>query len=140
MYIVFENEDKSIGVIIPSAEYADNIESLAEKDVPSGLQWQIVKDLPSREFRGAWELSKGKIVHNMQKARELKRDKLRVERMPLLESLDRQISREMVGAVVSGDFSKIQELERQRQYLRDVTALPEIDKAKTVDDLSKISL
>jgi hypothetical protein len=35
-----------------------NIKILADKDVPSGLYYKIIQDsdLPSREFRNAWEL------------------------------------------------------------------------------------
>lgn len=60
MKIIFKNEDNSIGVIIPSQEVLTKytMKQIADKDVPSGLEYVIVEDsvVPSdRTFRGAWE-------------------------------------------------------------------------------------
>ena len=61
MRIIFENQDKSVGILIPSQEWIDlfGIEAIANKDVPQGLPFWIVEDsfIPSdRTFRGAWEI------------------------------------------------------------------------------------
>ena len=61
MRIIFENQDKSIGILIPTQECIDlfGIEAVAKKDVPSGLPYWIVEDdfIPQdRTFRGAWEI------------------------------------------------------------------------------------
>ncbi len=61
MRIIFENLDKSVGVLIPTQECIDlfGIEAIAKKDVPEGLFYWIVEDdfIPeSRTFRGAWEI------------------------------------------------------------------------------------
>ena len=60
MRIIFENEDKTIGIIIPTQECIDifGIEAIAKKDVPEGLPFWIIEDsvVPTdRTFRGAWE-------------------------------------------------------------------------------------
>ena len=60
MRIIFENLDKTIGILIPTLECLDlfGIEAVAKKDVPSGLPYWIVEDdfIPQdRTFRGAWE-------------------------------------------------------------------------------------
>ena len=59
--IIYENQDKSIGILIPTQECIDlfGIEAIAKKDVPQGLPFWIVEDsfIPSdRTFRGAWEI------------------------------------------------------------------------------------
>ena len=61
MIVIFENQDKSIGVLIPTKECVDlfGIEAIAKKDVPEGLPFWIVEDVhipESRTFRGAWEI------------------------------------------------------------------------------------
>lgn len=60
--IIFQNTDKTIGVITPSAEVLAKytLVQIANKDVPSGLPYKIVDtaDVPSdRTFRNAWELA-----------------------------------------------------------------------------------
>ena len=59
--IIFENADKTIGIIVPTQECLDTfgIEAIAKKDVSEGLPFWIVEDdfIPSdRTFRGAWEI------------------------------------------------------------------------------------
>lgn len=61
MRIIYENEDKSIVILIPTEEAVSicTIEDIAEKDVPTGLPYWIVdaSTIPSdRTFRGAWEI------------------------------------------------------------------------------------
>ena len=63
MRIIFENKDKSVGILIPSQECVDlfGIEAIAKKDVPEGLPFWIVEDdfIPQdRTFRGAWEIDR----------------------------------------------------------------------------------
>ena len=63
MRIIFENQDKSIGVLIPTQECVDlfGIEAIAKKDVPEGLPFWIVEDVhvpESRTFRNAWEIDR----------------------------------------------------------------------------------
>jgi hypothetical protein len=59
--IVFENTDKTTGVIHPTQEALSiaTIEQIAEKDVPFQLPYWIVEDsiIPTdRTFRNAWEI------------------------------------------------------------------------------------
>lgn len=54
--IIYPTESGGISVIIPTGELS--IESVAQKDVPSGTPYVIVSsdDIPSdRTFRDAWE-------------------------------------------------------------------------------------
>ena len=54
--ILFPNDNGGVAVIIPAPEFADQIESVANKDVPAGKPWRIVDDstLPSRDSRDRW--------------------------------------------------------------------------------------
>ena len=59
--IIFENPDKSIGVIHPAKDALEKfgIEAIAKKDTPSGLPFWIVdeSEIPTdRTDRDAWEL------------------------------------------------------------------------------------
>lgn len=63
MRIIFENLDKSIGILIPTQECVGifGIEAIAKKDVPQNLPFWIVEDnfIPQdRTFRGAWEIDR----------------------------------------------------------------------------------
>ena len=63
MRIIFENKDKSIGILIPTQECINifGIEAIAKKDVPNSLPFWIVEDdfIPQdRTFRGAWEIDR----------------------------------------------------------------------------------
>jgi hypothetical protein len=54
--IIFPNENGGVAVIIPAPEFADQIEAVAVKDVPTGKPFRIVDDseLPSRDSRDRW--------------------------------------------------------------------------------------
>ena len=54
--ILFPNDNGGVSVIIPAPEFADQIEAVAQKDVPAGKSWRIVDDstLPSRDSRDRW--------------------------------------------------------------------------------------
>lgn len=54
--IIFPSDNGSVVVIIPAPEFADQIEAVANKDVPAGKSWRIVDDstLPSRDSRDRW--------------------------------------------------------------------------------------
>ena len=158
MRIIFENQDKSIGILIPTQECIDifGIEAIAKKDVPSGLPYWIVEDVhipESRTFRGAWEIDRETIGEphaygyqyntfeevlemlkiNIEKAKEIKKNQLRAERALRLEELDREIQKYMLT-----DIAKVQELEAERQRLRDITL--EVDKLETVEELKYFTI
>lgn len=54
--IIFPNDNGGVAVIVPSPEFADQIEAVANKDVPPGKTWRLVEDtdLPSRDSRDRW--------------------------------------------------------------------------------------
>ena len=58
--IIYPTDDGGVAVIVPAPNCELTIEQIAEKDVPTGVAYQIVDvaDIPSdRTFRNAWEYS-----------------------------------------------------------------------------------
>lgn len=54
--VIFPNDNGGVSVITPAPEFADQVEAVATKDVPTGKPWRIVDDgtLPPRETREQW--------------------------------------------------------------------------------------
>ena len=55
--IIYPTDDGGVAVIVPAPNCGLTIEQIAEKDVPTGVAYQIVDvtDVPSdRTFRNAW--------------------------------------------------------------------------------------
>jgi hypothetical protein len=74
--IIYPTPEGGVAIIVPSPEYLQDhtIEELAEKDVPSGITYEIVpaSSIPSdRTFRNAWEFSTGEVVVDFTKAQEI---------------------------------------------------------------------
>ena len=67
------------------------------------------------------------ITININKAKEIKKDMLRVEREPLLLALDIEVMKNITDSV------KLAEIESKKQKLRDITI--KIDDLNTVDKL-----
>jgi hypothetical protein len=82
-----------------------------------------------RTFRSAW---KSDLAIDMDKARDIHRDKLRRLREPKLAALDVELSRAFNDPIKQG------EIEAKRRALRDVTADPAIDAAKTPEELKAV--
>ena len=89
---------------------------------------------PPRDFRNAWKLEGGKIGHDMEKCRAIHKDKLRLARAPLLAALDVEYQR----ADEADDKAAKADIAKRKQALRDVTAAPEIEAAKTPEELKAV--
>jgi hypothetical protein len=74
------------------------------------------------------------IIVNVNKAKEITKDRLRVERAPLLAGLDVAYQR----ADESGDAEKKAEVVAEKQRLRDITQLA--DQAQTLDELKALKV
>ena len=87
-----------------------------------------------RNFRDAWDLSPSPnlIVVNMEKAKNIWRDKIRLERVAALQKLDADY---MKALEAGSDTSSIV---AQKQALRDAPALPSIEAASTPEELLAI--
>jgi hypothetical protein len=54
--VIYQQDNGLIAVMVPAPEFADQIEAVANKDVPAGKPWRIVDDslLPSRDVHDRW--------------------------------------------------------------------------------------
>lgn len=87
-----------------------------------------------REYRNAMEDVGGRIQHNMVKARECHRERLRHINGDRFMGLDR----EWVNASAAGDSVAADAVEAQRKALRDLVDDPRIDAAQSLDELKLI--
>lgn len=76
----------------------------------------------------------GRIKINMDKAREIRRNQIRREREAQFAELDR----EFMLALESGDNKERARVVAAKQRLRDAPAHPDIDRAKTVEELRAV--
>ena len=66
------------------------------------------------------------------RAKEITKDRLRVERTPLLQALDVEVMKNL------SDTAKLAEIEAEKQRLRDITLV--VDELETVEELKGIKL
>jgi hypothetical protein len=83
----------------------------------------------NRDFRGAWSLSGSVISEDMDKAKEIFKDKIREVRAPLLEAKDVEL---MKALETSADTSAIA---TAKDALRDAPATSAIANATTITEL-----
>lgn len=69
---------------------------------------------------------------NIEKAKEIKKDMIRVEREPLLQALDIEVMKNITDSV------KISEIEAEKQKLRDITK--KVDDLATVEELKNATI
>jgi len=131
-------------------EYPTDADIQAEID-KSGEAWKALgiaaigwrrctmEDFPVEhtDLRNAWTMNKkGKITVDMDKAKNITRQRLRAERAPLLAEQDIAA----LQALETGDQEALAAVVVEKQQLRDITKSPDIENAKTPDDLRAIVL
>jgi hypothetical protein len=130
--IIFTNDNGGVAMCIPTGEIS--IDAVMTKDVPAGRGARIVNlsDLPNQhnDFYDAWEMDATSVTVNMDKAKEITKKRLRVERAPLLEAQDVLFQR----ALESGADTTAIVAEKNR--LRDITGL--VDAVTTLEGLRAI--
>lgn len=157
---IYTNPDGTVGIVGsgrledlqrqfgPDFSLDDLRELIARKSIPPGATFEempIGWEPPSdREFRNAWRgnptpessehTQEPKIHVDMPHARNILRDKFRRKRIQKLAELDVEYMR----ADESGDQQKKTEISERKQFLRDITGLPEIEAAKTPEELKSI--
>ena len=120
-YIVYAQENKQIATATVIEEFQEVIEDIVHKIVPPNASYKIVESLDvDNTFFNAYEFdqSSGAII-NMEKAKEIWKNKFRETRKPILENLDI----EYMKALENNDTVKQQEIASMKQQLRDVTAV-----------------
>jgi hypothetical protein len=127
--IIFTNDNGGVSTCIPTGEIS--IDAVMTKDVPAGRGARIVNiaDLPNQynDFYDAWEMDATSVTVNMDKAKELTKARLRLERTPLLQAQDVAFQR----ALEEGADTTAIVAEKNR--LRGITALA--DSATTLEEL-----
>jgi ABC-type Na+ efflux pump permease subunit len=129
--IVHKTENNSVAVTFPTGELS--IEETQAKDTPEGSIIIDASNLPEadNDFFNAWELIDGKVLVNISKAKEITKNRLRIERKPLLQAQDVAFQR----ALESGANTSAIVAEKQR--LRDLPTLA--DAATTLDELRSLT-
>lgn len=131
MKIIYKN-NTGLAIITPTGELS--IEEVLRKDVPDEFKStaKIIEDneIPTdREFRNAWEYDTS-ITINIEKAKEIKKENLRIERSPLLQSLDS----DYIKALEKSESTV--EIVNKKNVLRDITKL--VDQAKTIEEIKAV--
>jgi hypothetical protein len=115
--IIFTNDNGGVSVCVPTGEM--DIEAVKAKDTPSGSIIVDSADLPQadNDFFNAWELADGVVTVNLTKAKALTKERLRMERVPLLNAQDVLYMRALeTGGLLDGIVA-------EKQRLRDITNL-----------------
>jgi len=129
--IIYKNANENVLVCYPTGELP--IENVLKKDCPEGAFIIDSSELPEEhnEFFNAWKLdNNNKVFVDINKAKEITKDRLRVERKPLLEVQDIAFQRALES---NADTSAIV---AEKQRLRDITTL--VDTANTVEELKAL--
>jgi hypothetical protein len=128
--IVYTNADGGVSVCYPTAELP--IEAVQAKDTPAGSVIVNNATLPNEhnEFFNAWELNGSTVSVSLNKAKEITKTRLRMEREPLLAAQDVAYQR----AIETNSNTAAIVIEKQR--LRDITKLA--DAATTLNELKAL--
>lgn len=108
------------GVAVTTPAPGVPIELVMERDIPAGVSRSVTNlaDLPDRYFRDAWEYDGVKGVKvNVEKAKEVQRNKWREMRKPKLAALDI----ESIIATEDASPARRNEIKSKKKALRDVT-------------------
>lgn len=109
--------------------------SLTGRDIPpdaTNVRLIDPSDIPAdRTFRNAWTTIGGNVEHDMEKCREITKERLRAERAPKLAALDV----EYIRATEEGKPTAA--IVAQKQVLRDITNLA--DDAADLEALKALS-
>ena len=126
--------------MIPGETEDDFVARIAAKDVPEGAMHVQIVDADAipedREFRNAWDYNDEQVLVDIDLAKNLVKDKLRIERAPILASLDIEYQR----ADEENDGIKKASIVAQKKALRNITADPRIEEATTVEELKQVTI
>lgn len=135
--IVVINPDNSVSITHISPKAKKSLESIIAEVVPEGAVWHLVDEVPERDaFRNSWVWDGAKVSHNIERAKEIKKIKLRELRVEALAVLDVEYQR----ADEEGDASKKKQVAAKKKLLRDVTQHAKLLNAKTVEELKALKI
>jgi hypothetical protein len=135
--IAFTRPDGGVTIVFPVPDCGLTLEQIIDRSVPADAPHVILdaSDLhpDTDNFFNALTLNtaKGELSFDLDKAKELHKEKLRSARAPKLTELDVAFQR----ALESGGDTKV--VAEQKQELRDVTKHPKLVKAKDVGSIKE---
>lgn len=133
---VIERGDGGVSIMHTTGDVQTEISKWERASNTTAVSVRQAGALPDRTFRNAWKVNGAAVEIDMAKARDIHRDRLRLERGPLLEALDVEVLR----AVETDDRAKIADIAAQKKALRDATEDPAIEAARTPEELKAIAL
>lgn len=118
--IIFLNDKGGVSICAPSIE--SEIHVAKQKYTPDGSIIVDTASLPESEndFFDAWELHDGVVTVNIEKAKEVTKSRLRIERIPLLAAQDLLFQKAQESGI---DTTAIV---AEKNRLRDITDLTDI--------------
>lgn len=129
--IIYSQENGKVAVCYPTGEIP--IDEVLTKDCPEGAIIVDANVIPQdHTFFNAWELNNLTVTVNINKAKEITKDKLRAEREPLLAAQDVAFQRALES---NADTSAIV---AEKQRLRDITKL--VDTKNTLEELKLLGV
>ena len=139
--IVFNNDNGGLSITYPTEESlgAMSIDEVADLVVPDGISFHIIeqeKIPPNRDFRNAWKYDNSveSVNVNMQKARDIHRDRIRIKRDEKLKALDISYMR----ADEQGDATQKANIANEKQILRDLPQDFDLTQATTPEELNAL--
>jgi len=127
--IIFANDNGGVSICIPTGELS--IEAVKAKDTPVGSLIVNTSDLPeNNDFFDAWEIINGAVTVSLAKAKEITKNRLRVEREPLLIAQDVLFQRALES---NADTTSIV---AEKQRLRNIISM--VDSETTLEGLRAI--
>ena len=128
--IIYKTINGNVAVCTPTGELP--IEQVLIKDCPEGAIIIDSVELPSehQDFFNAWELDNNKVIVNLEKSKEITKERIRKEREPLLQIQDIAFQRALESGLDTSDIVA------EKQRLRDITKLA--DQSTTLDELKSI--
>ena len=132
MNVIIYNNGNGVSVVFPTGEAS--IDTLIASVIPEGADYSVIDDadLPAnRDFRDAWVKVDDGIKHDLNKAKDITKDRLRAERAPLLAAQD------VVFQIALENNADTKDIVAEKKRLRDITKL--VDTAKTLEELKGLS-
>ena len=133
MNVILYTQNDYLNIVIP----LDDIEIVMKKDIPPNVKPKLINAsiLPKdMTFRDAWVFKETYIDIDIEKARDVWRNHIRIARELAFEENDKLLR----DAILENDDEKRKRGLSIRDALRNATRLPEIDSAQTVDELRRI--
>lgn len=124
--IVFEQAGQSnIQIVSPVTDDDATLAFVIEQSVkPNTDKWFVVDDadIPSdRYFRNAWKISNGKVSVDIEKAKSIKLQEIRLKRNSALDASDKEIAK------LTDQGADLTEMRAKRQALRDIPQTIKLD-------------